>query len=171
VPGPQGGAGLSVGGPFALVYASMYPAQVAGMALIDSSSPEQFELPDYPRFYSMWRRVGALLPSLARAGGRLLGASAADEYSADRREFNELPRVFGQAKALRTLHGKPLAVVTADRGAMRGWQAAQARLARLSTDSVRVHIPGATHATILADESYARIASAAIAGVSERAGS
>jgi pimeloyl-ACP methyl ester carboxylesterase len=171
VPGPYVLAGHSVGGPYALVYASMYPAQVAGMALIDSSSPEQFELPDYPRFYSMWRRVGALLPSLARAGGRLLGASAADEYSADRREFNELPRVFGQAKALRTLHGKPLAVVTADRGAMRGWQAAQARLARLSTDSVRVHIPGATHATILADESYARIASAAIAGVSERAGS
>jgi len=148
----------------------MYPAQVAGMALIDSSSPEQFELPDYPRFYSMWRRVGPLLPSLSRVGGRLVGASNAAEYSADRVEFNELPRVFEQAKALRSLHGKPLAVVTADRGAMRGWQAAQAKLARLSTNSSRVHIAGATHATILTDKRYARIASMAIADVTERAG-
>ena len=169
VPGPYVLAGHSVGGTYALVYASMYPAQVAGMALIDSSSPEQFELPDYGRFYSMWRRVGALLPSLSRVGGRLAGTSAA-EYSADRVEFNELPRVFRQAKALRSLHGKPLTVVTADRGAMRGWQAAQTKLARLSTDSVRVHIPGATHATILGDESYARVAGEAIADVTQRAG-
>lgn len=170
VSGPYVLAGHSVGGVYALVYAKMYPAQVAGMALIDSSSPEQFELPDYPRFYSMWRRVGALLPSLSRVGGRLVGASNAAEYSADRVEFNELPRVFEQAKALRSLHGRPLAVVTADRRAMRGWQAAQAKLARLSTNSSRVHVAGATHATILMDERYARIASMAIVDVTERAG-
>jgi hypothetical protein len=43
------------------------PEQVAGLALIDSSTPYQFDLPDYPGFYAMWRRGSALLPSLARA--------------------------------------------------------------------------------------------------------
>jgi pimeloyl-ACP methyl ester carboxylesterase len=169
VRGPYVLAGHSVGGAYALVYAAMYPGQVAGLALIDSSSPNQFDLPDYPRFYSMWHRVGALLPSLARVGGHLFGTPSSREYSADRVEFEQLRRVFDQAKALRSLHGKPLAVVTADRGAMRGWQPAQAKLARLSTNSVHVHVPGATHGTILEDEDYVRIASSAIVEVSERA--
>src|SRR5262249_52268451 len=47
VRGPYVLAGHSVGGAYALVYAAMYPAQVAGLALVDSSSPNQFELPDY----------------------------------------------------------------------------------------------------------------------------
>ncbi len=169
VRGPYVLAGHSVGGAYALVYAAMYPGQVAGVALIDSSSPDQFELPDYPRFYSMWHRVGALLPSLSRVGSHLFGTPSPREYRADRVEFNQLPRVFDQAKALRSLHGKPLAVVTADREAVRGWQAAQAKLARLSTNSFQVHVRGATHATILEVESYARVASNAIVEVSERA--
>ena len=162
-------AGHSVGGAYALVYAAMYPGQVAGVALIDSSSPNQFDLPDYPRFYSIWHRVGALLPSLSRVGGHLFRTPTPREYSADRVEFDELPRVFRQARALRSLDGKPLAVVTADRGAVRGWQPAQAKLARLSTNTFRVHVPGATHATILEDENYARVVSRAIVEVSERA--
>jgi pimeloyl-ACP methyl ester carboxylesterase len=170
VPGPYIVAGHSVGGVYALVFAAMFPRDVAGVALIDSASPDQFELPDYPRFYSMWRRVGALLPSASRVGSRLFGASSSREYSADRLEFNELPRVFEQAKALRSLHGKPLAVVTAHRGAMRGWQAAQSRLARLSTSSVHLDVPGATHAGLLDEEVYARIAAKAIVGVSRRVG-
>ena len=168
VPGPYVLAGHSVGGPYALVYAAAYPEEVAGVALIDSASPDQFDLPDYPRFYAMWRRVGALLPTLTRAGGVLFGASSPREYNADRKEFNELPRVFRQAQALRSLHGKPLAVVTADREAMRGWQAAQAKLARLSTNSVHIHVAGATHASLLEDERDARIAGRAIVEVSER---
>jgi pimeloyl-ACP methyl ester carboxylesterase len=169
IDGPYVLAGHSVGGAYALVYAAMYPSQVAGLALIDSSSPNQFDLPGYPRFYSTWHRVGALLPSLSRVGGHVFGLSTPREYSADRVEFDALRRVFDQAKALRNLHGKPLAVVTADRGAMRGWQPAQAKLARLSTNSFRVHVPGATHATILEAENYARVASRAIVEVSERA--
>lgn len=171
VPGPYVVAGHSVGGVYALVYAEMYPREVAGVALIDSASPDQFELPDYPRFYSMWRRVGALLPSAARVGGRLFGGSSPREYGADRVEFNELPRVFEQAKALHSLHGKPLAVVTADRGAMPGWSAAQAKLARLSTRSLHLDVPGATHSSLLGDEDYARIVGRAIVRVSERVAS
>ena len=120
VPGPYVLAGHSVGGTYALAYAMDYPKETAGVALIDSASPHQFDLPSYPGFYSMWRRVGALLPSLARAGiPRLtsgLGSSGLPsdarrearafsssprELRADRDEFTELPTVFDQTKALR----------------------------------------------------------------------
>ena len=39
-----------------------YPRQVAGVALIDSATPYQFDLPDYRSFYSMCKRASALLP-------------------------------------------------------------------------------------------------------------
>ena len=68
VPGPYVLAGHSVGGTYALAYAMDYPKDVAGVALIDSATPYQFDLPWYPRFYSLWRRGSALLPTLARAG-------------------------------------------------------------------------------------------------------
>ena len=60
VPGPYVLAGHSVGGTYALAYAMDYPKDVAGVALIDSATPYQFDLPAYPRFYSMWRRASAL---------------------------------------------------------------------------------------------------------------
>ena len=61
-------AGHSVGGTYALAYAMDYPKDVAGVALIDSGPPYQFDLPGYPGFYKLWRRGQALLPTLARAG-------------------------------------------------------------------------------------------------------
>ncbi len=45
VPGPYILAGHSVGGVYALAYAMDYPADVAGVALLDSSTPYQFDLP------------------------------------------------------------------------------------------------------------------------------
>src|SRR3954454_9965266 len=154
VPGPYVLAGHSVGGTYALAYAAQYPRQVAGVALIDSATPYQFELPDYPSFYSMWKRASALLPSAARtAMGRMalrsgfasLPPQSRDaarafnssprQLTASRIEFLQLPTVFDQAKALRSLHGKPLAVLTASVGQVRGWVAAQNKLAQLSTNS------------------------------------
>ena len=46
VPGPYVLAGHSVGGVYALIYAARYPGDVAGLVLIDSSTPYQFDLPD-----------------------------------------------------------------------------------------------------------------------------
>jgi len=160
-----------------------FPADVAGVALIDSSTPYQFDLPTYPRFYSMWRRVGATLPSLARAGvaRMLLGtgeslpsdarraahefAASPRELSADRVEFAELPTVFRQTKALRSLGGKPLYVLTADRGTQAGWSAAQAKLATLSTNSLHRTTSGATHMALLEDKRFAAVSSRAISDV------
>ena len=184
VPGPYVLAGHSVGGTYALAYAMDYPKDTAGVALIDSASPHQFDLPSYPGFYSMWRRVGALLPTLGRAGiPRLTSgfgsgglpsdarrearafSSSPRELRADHDEFAKLPTVFDQTKALTTLDGKPLFVLTADVGQQSGWSAAQRKLATLSMKSAHQTTQGATHQALLEDEHYAAVSSRAIAAV------
>jgi pimeloyl-ACP methyl ester carboxylesterase len=181
IPGPYVLAGHSVGGTYALVYAMQYPADVVGVALIDSATPYQFDLPDYPGFYSMWKRASALLPSAARtAMGRMalragfgsLPPRARDaarafnssprQLSASRVEFLQLPTIFNQAKALHTLNGKPLSVLTASVGDMRGWAAAQNKLAQLSANSVHSTVTGATHAALLEDKKFARVTARSI---------
>ncbi len=185
VPSPYVVAGHSVGGVYALAYAMDYPEDVAGVALIDSATPYQFDLPWYPGFYSMWRRVSALFPTLARAGiARVtLGtigsaslpadarrqarafASSPRELSADRDEFAELRTVLDQVRDLMSLGAKPLFVLTADAGQMSGWFAAQDRLATLSTNSVHQMAHGATHEALVEDRNYAAVTARAINAV------
>ena len=188
IPGPYVLAGHSVGGTYALVYAEQYPRQVAGVALIDSATPHQFGLSDYRSFYSTFKRASALLPVAARTifGRMALGAgfaplppkardaarafnSSPAQLTASRIEFLQLPTVFNQAKALRSLHGKPLAVLTATVGEMTGWPATQDKLAQLSTDAAHHVVPGATHAALLEDEKFARVTAHAITDVVSRA--
>jgi pimeloyl-ACP methyl ester carboxylesterase len=184
IPGPYVLAGHSVGGAYALAYAMDYPADVAGVALLDSSTPYQFDLPTYPRFYSVAHRLSGLLPPLARAGvvrayitlggSSLPGdaksqaetfASSPRELNADRLEFAELPTVFRQDKALTRLNGKPLFVLTAGVGQQSGWTAAQNRLASLSTNSLHTTAHGATHQALLEEQRYAAVSAGAIKAV------
>jgi pimeloyl-ACP methyl ester carboxylesterase len=156
--GPYVLAGHSIGGTYALTYANQYPHQVAGMVLLDSSSPYQFTaLPAYAGQYPLMRRGLALLPTLYRIGlGRLVFAvqpSHLPEPAADvvtslsatahaarngRDEVSVLHQVFAQAQALTTLHDRPLAVLTASGSVdgTAGWARAQDQLAALSTNSV-----------------------------------
>jgi pimeloyl-ACP methyl ester carboxylesterase len=162
-----------------------YPQDVAGVALIDSATPYQFDLPSYPAFYSMWRRVSALLPTAARAGlarattgmigfGSLPAdardearafASSPRELIADREEFAELRTVFRQVQSLKSLEGKPLFVLTGAVGEQSGWLAAQNRLATLSTNSVHQTAQGATHEALIEDRKYAAVSGQSIAAV------
>jgi hypothetical protein len=73
-----------------------------------------------------------------------------------------LPTVFDQAKALKSLDGKPLAVLTADLGTQRGWFAAQDKLAQLSRNSAHRTVQGATHSALLEDQRFAAITSRAM---------
>jgi len=149
--GPYVLAGHSIGGNYALTYAAQYPSQVAGMVLLDSSSPEQMtEIANYSFQYKLMRRGLALLPSLTRVGlGRFLSVGAGMPGNADaevqaitstarfarngRDEVSILPRLFEESQALTTLGPKPLEVVTASENlGTGGWSAAQARLAALS---------------------------------------
>jgi pimeloyl-ACP methyl ester carboxylesterase len=170
--GPFVLVGHSIGGTFALTYAARYPGQVAGMVLLDSSSPEQFtKIPSYPGQYAVVHRVEALTPTLFRLGiGRLIAAvtpshlpaAAADQVRAltasahgarnVRDDWSILHRVFGQAQALTTLGHHPLAVLTATESlnGTGGWAAAQNKLAALSSN--RLHqVIDSTHIGLLED--------------------
>ena len=168
-PGPYILVGHSTGGAYALTYAARYPQQVAGMVLLDSSSPEQFtRMPAYPRQYELMRRGFALLPTLRRLGlGHLLaGASplpspAAEQVTAltstpraarnARDEVSVIRDVFTQAQTLRTLADRPLAVLTASTsGTIDGWAGAQDDLARLSSNRVHLTVDS-THPGLLED--------------------
>lgn len=170
--GPYVLTGHSIGGTYALTYADLYPRQVAGMVLLDSSSPDQFTaVPAYAGQYAVMRRGLAVLPTLDRLGlGRLMAVvmpSHLPEPSADvanslmltargarngRDELSMLPEVFAQARALTTLHDLPLAVLSAsvnvDGNA--GWAEAQDRLAALSTDTVH-RVVDSSHMGLLED--------------------
>jgi pimeloyl-ACP methyl ester carboxylesterase len=185
VPGPYVLVGHSTGGTYNLVYAARYPGEVAGMVLLDSSSPQQFSLvPAYPGVYDTFRRATALFPSLSRLGlarpafgggytslpaaardqERVLAVST-DELRAERDEWSQLPTVFRQAQALTDFTARPLLVVTAGKGQDTGWSAAQDKLAALSTNSAHRTIAGATHEALLVEESFAAASAQGVADV------
>ena len=157
--GPYVLVGHSTGGTYAMTYAARYPEQVAGLVLLDSSSPEQFtRMPAYPGQYAVMRRAYALLPTLSRLGlGHLVPAtshlpaadaarvtaitSAPQAYRNQRDEVSVIPEVFAQAQALTTFGNRPLAVLTASATSTGtdGWVGAQDQLAALSPNSCPPH--------------------------------
>jgi pimeloyl-ACP methyl ester carboxylesterase len=181
--GPYVLVGHSTGGTYAMTYAARHPAQVAGLVLLDSSSPEQFtRMPAFPRQYAMMRRGYALMPTLSRLGlGQLVPATshlpAADAakvtaitstsqyYRNQRDEVSVIPEVFAQAQALTTLDDRPLAVLTASENSVGndGWAGAQDQLAALSTNSVHRTVDS-THTGLLED---VRPAAASVRAITE----
>src|SRR3954464_1139769 len=171
--GPYLLVGHSLGGVYAMTFAAQYPGDVAGMVLLDSSTPGQFTaLPDYPSAYRMIQRTYGILPTVARLGvGRLFSTSAwsslpqpaAGQVRAfgtssrgleNARDDSSTYRIsFRQAQALRTLDGKPLVVLTSS-GSMAdtaGWSAAQDKLATLSSNVLHL-VADTTHAGVLEDD-------------------
>jgi len=170
--GPYVLVGHSAGGSYAMVYAARYPDEVAGMVLLDSTSPDQFTvLPDFATQYSMTRRMVAMLPSLGRLGAARVFPASADAdlpepAASQARAFATTARqlrnvrdeqstyhdLFAQAGALATLDGKPLVVVTTSESqhGTKGWTTAQDSLARLSTNSQHRTVKS-THEGLLTD--------------------
>jgi hypothetical protein len=154
------------------------------MVLLDGQPAEAFEgLPSYPAFYSGFRRVSALLPSLARLGaGRLvfqagfaslpaparnmqrLHYSSARQYRSLRDELAELPTSLAQARSLQSLGHRPLVVVTAARDAQVGWLPLQDSMATLSTNSSHRVVPH-THDALVNRKTAAETSSQAIRDV------
>ena len=181
--GPYVLVGHSTGGTYAMTYAAEYSGQVAGLVLLDTSSPEQFTtVTSYPSQYAVMRRGMAMLPTLARLGlGHAdappsnLPAPAAEQVAAmtttarsatnGRDELAVVPELFEQAQSLTTLGHRPLAVVTAsDSLEGDGWAAAQDLVAALSTNSIH-WTADSTHAGLLEDERPAAESVRAIADV------
>jgi pimeloyl-ACP methyl ester carboxylesterase len=168
VPGPFVLVGHSSGAQYVRIFAGRYPEQVAGMVLLDGQPAEAFEgLPNFPAFYRVFRRVSALLPSLARLGvGRLVSGpdSSARAARSLRDEFAELPTALAQARSFQNLGDRPLIVVTAERDAPAGWLPLQDRMATLSTNSSHRLVPY-THDALITDQTAAQTSSQAIGDV------
>jgi pimeloyl-ACP methyl ester carboxylesterase len=130
--GPYVLVGHSVGGHYARVYADRYPEEVAGMVLVDSSHPEQFErIPGYESGLTRINVMSKVGPVLAAAGViRLSGMFPlpsdlpplqrkqgenliyqTPHLMAAFKEFDALPKTMEQAHNSQGLGEKPLAVV------------------------------------------------------------
>jgi pimeloyl-ACP methyl ester carboxylesterase len=163
--GPYVLAGHSAGGLYVLNFAQLYPGEVAGVTLLDSMSPDQYTAIDgWPAFYELYRRASAVLVPLSRLGvGHLiydsafgnLPAPARDQARAFmatpqaarsvREEFSHIRTTMSQAQTVTTLGDRPLIVLTAGKGSQGGWNAAQDKLATLSTNSIHRTLANVEH--------------------------
>jgi len=188
VPGPYVLAGHSFGGLYALTFAARYPDEVAGMVLIDSTSPNWNAQPAAASSsgrdsYDLMGRLSALVSGSARLGlSRLVdvflpdtlprrsgaevhatGATATSVRSSID-EYLYADASADQAASLRDFAGKPLFVLTAAIGNNAAWTVKQNRLASLSTNSVHRSV-ATTHEGLVADPDGAAATSQAILDV------
>jgi pimeloyl-ACP methyl ester carboxylesterase len=186
--GPYVLVGHSYGGLLARLFTARWPGEVAGIVLVESSHPGQFD------GRGMAARVRRILwalraaPALARVGVmRITFAWLATDLDrlpprerAEQRAFMSSASQWGgivrelaawndltnpEARATGTLGDRPLAVVTAGLHAGARWRALQDDLAGLSRRSEHVVVAGATHGSLVADPGHARRVVAAIADV------
>jgi pimeloyl-ACP methyl ester carboxylesterase len=180
VPGPYVLAGHSFGGLYVLAYADRYPDDVAGMVLIDSTNPATQADPQRATAYNgrshdaITDRVAALGAAAARVGlVRLVGGlsygdlppKARDEIRAKTAtaeyasgwvdEFVQANASAAEAAMLTAFGNKPLVVLTAGAETDPTHDAAQTKLATLSTNASHRVIEGASHAGLITDEHYA----------------
>jgi pimeloyl-ACP methyl ester carboxylesterase len=182
--GPYVLVGHSYGGLYARMYAARYPnpKQVAGVALVDSSHPEQFTRSQEGRaVYEQTRRMGAVVPWLARLGViRLTNFypahpdlpsqqheqieafnSSTQQVVTTVEEFRATPETNAQMRSAGSLGDKPLAVISAG-GQSPDWLEMQDELAALSPNSIHPVVDGATHESLLYDKGDSQVTSAAI---------
>jgi pimeloyl-ACP methyl ester carboxylesterase len=161
--------GHSIGGDYAMAYVSRYPEQVAGMVLLDATSP--YQATSTGAVHAGPPSAVAVLPSVARLGvGRLLPTSfwsalpesAAAQVQAFttsprhwrnvRDESATMPVLLSQARALTHLGSTPLVVLSAaEHVADPDWAAAHARMTGLSTNGSHREAL-ATHAGLMDEE-------------------
>ncbi|GAA1995357.1 alpha/beta hydrolase [Microbacterium pumilum] len=164
VPGPYVLAGHSFGGLYVQTFAALYPSEVSGMVLIDSTAPNA-AVPDYAVHPYVMDRVFALASASAQLGlGHLFGATARDLRSTID-EYADAGDAVKQAASLEDFGGKPLFVLTARLGNDPAWFVAQDQMAALSTDSVHRVIEDASHDGLVSDPDGAAATTQAILDV------
>ena len=185
--GPYVLVGHSYGGLYARMYAARYPEEVAGVALVDSSHPEQFtRSPEGRAMYEQTRRLVTIAPLLSRLGAiRLFNVlpahpdlplqqreqieafnSSTRQVSTTAEEFRATPEMTAQVRSAGSLGDKPLAVISAGEQSS-GWLEMQSELAALSPNSVHRVVDGATHVSLLYGRRDARATNATIEQVVE----
>lgn len=182
VPGPYVLAGHSFGGLYVRTYAAKYPAEVAGLVLVDSTAAHNTPVSaQNAGSYSVLKHVSSLAATTSRLGvGRLIAGTSFSElpprYRDDARktaatgkemggfldEFGVANRSEAEAGQLRSLGAKPLIVLTAELGNSKGWMAAQNETVTLSTNSLHRVVSGATHAAFVENPDHAAAVTRAI---------
>ena len=195
IEGPYVLVGHSFGGMYMQTYAARYPDEVAGVALVDSSTdPDQFsQRPEAQDSNEPQKQTSAVGSQLVRLGVslparlgivRLLSKldpaspelppqqrAQTDALTPSTREFTTFVLEFlAPTQTLRlgspgSLGNKPLAVVTAPKQAEPGWLEHQDKLATLSSNSIHGVVKGATHESLLYEKRDAQATSAAIVEV------
>ncbi len=145
------------------------------MVLVDSTAAHKNPVSrPQPGSYSVLKHVSALVSASARLGvGRLIAATGFSDLPPQSRdearasaatakemgsfidEFGVANRSESEAGQLTDLDGKPLVVLTAERGNAEGWIAAQDKMATLSTNSVHRVVPGSTHDSLMSNPHHA----------------
>jgi pimeloyl-ACP methyl ester carboxylesterase len=182
--GPYVLVGHSLAGLYSRIYAERYPEEVAGMVLVDSSHPEQFEGSGLA--LTINRVVGVVGPLIARTGiSRVFNLYPSNpelpplqrEQSdslyyrtphqvAVFEEMGTIPETMEKARGTGTLGEKPLVVVSAaDHDAQTG--ALQEELTGLSSNSTQRIVEGSTHLSVVVDRDHAKQTSASILEVVE----
>ncbi len=191
IEGPYVLVGHSFGGLYMQTYAARYPDEVAGVALVDSSTePDQFsQRPEARDSHEPQKQAFAVVPLLVRLGVSLparLGVvrllskldpaspelpqqqrAQIDALTPSTRQWTTSALEFlAPTQTLRpgspgSLGNKPLAVITA--GASEpSWLKLQDELATLSSNSIHRVVKGATHTSVLYERSDSQATSAAI---------
>jgi pimeloyl-ACP methyl ester carboxylesterase len=177
--GPYVLVGHSLAGLYSRIYAERYPEEVAGVVLVDSTHPDQFE--GSALAVTVNRAAGVLGPLVARAGiPRVFNLYPSNpelpplqrEQSdslyyrtphqvAVFEEMGTIPETMDKARGTGTLGEKPLMVVSAaDHDTQTG--ALQEELTSLSSNSIQRVVEGSTHLSVVVDRDHARQTSAAI---------
>jgi pimeloyl-ACP methyl ester carboxylesterase len=182
--GPYVLVGHSVAGLYSRIYAVRYPEEVAGIVLVDSSHPNQFE--GSGAALTINRVVGVVGPLVARTGiPRVFNLYPSNpqlpplqrEQSdslyyttphqvATFEEMGTIPETMEKARETGTLGEKPLMVVSsADHDAQTG--SLQEELTALSSNSTQRVVEGSTHLSVVVDRDHASQTSASILEVVE----
>ena len=172
-------AGHSLGGIFGRAYQSMWPEDIAGLALIDAVHPDQLERSPqikwaFRRLFWYLRAASQLAPTGAQ---RVVGDFGISDKASEglpalhklaTKEFFTSPRhlraSLNEADQWNTsmsqvrdrrLGALPLLVLTAPIHRMQGWLDLQHDLAQLSTRARHVTLENSTHLTILTKKDFA----------------
>ncbi len=180
VAGPYVLVGHSIGGLYVREFQALYPDEVAGIALVDSSHPKQLER--FPALaagneqalnqisiFSLLTRLGFTRLFFALGGevdfqdlprpahAQVVSFfSSPRTFASQRDEIRAGPQVFRDAGNLGSLNELPLIVITAGGNMLEGWPGLQAELATLSSNSLHRTLDGATHMSVAFQPNHAR---------------